>query len=205
MEYIRLSRGLFDSNCYILIDNNECAIIDAGVEAQQIMEVLQDKGLTARYIILTHGHLDHIHHVDAIQKATGAEICLHEEELELYANNAYNGYDMFPMITPHEHPKPHRLLKHGDRLPFGQGELEIIHTPGHSQGSISVLWGNQLFTGDTLFAQSVGRTDLYGGSGRKILESIRNRLYTLPEDCTVHPGHGGSTTIGYEREHNPYA
>lgn len=204
MELVKLSHGLFDSNCYILIDHKECAIIDCGVEADRVMEVIHQKGLTARYIILTHGHLDHIHHVDDIQRATGAELCLHEDELELYTHNAYNGYDQFPIVAPTARPKPQRLLKHGDKLPLGEGVLEIIHTPGHAPGAITIRWGKMLFTGDTLFAQAIGRTDLYKGSWRQIIESIKTRLYTLEEDCMVYPGHGEASTIGYERENNPY-
>ena len=204
MELITLTQGLFDSNCYILADKQECAIIDCGVESRRVLEAVRKKGLTVRYIILTHGHLDHIHHVAAIQRDTGAELCLHEEELLLYSHNEYNGYAQFGFIPPNDHPEPQRLLKDGERLPLGDGFLGILHTPGHSPGSISILAVKMVFTGDTLFARGVGRTDLYGGSGQKLQESIKGRLYTLEKDCVVYPGHGGATTIGYERENNPY-
>lgn len=204
MELIIVPHGLFDSNCYILADQDECAIIDCGVRSEEITRVLAENGLKARYILLTHGHVDHIHHVAEIQEATGAELCLHEEELSLYSDFDKNGYRLFRFKQEGQLPQPQRLLKHGDKLVLGSGELKIIHTPGHSPGGISILWGNKLFTGDTLFAQAVGRTDFYGGSGQRLVDSIKNRLYSLDGDIIVYPGHGPSTTIAFERENNPY-
>lgn len=204
MELTTLSNGIFGSNTYILANNNECAIIDCGVAPDEILDVLQKKNLKTRYVILTHGHFDHIFHADSLIQATGALLCIHEEELSLYNDNDKNGYSLFSFNRDLKLPTPDCLLKHGDKLPLGDATLEIIHTPGHSPGSIAILCDKMLITGDTLFAMGVGRTDLYGGSSKKLVESIQNRLYSLDGDTKVFPGHGASTTIGYERENNPY-
>jgi glyoxylase-like metal-dependent hydrolase (beta-lactamase superfamily II) len=204
MELTTLQNGIFGSNTYIFSNRNECAIIDCGVNPEQVLKILQENGLKARYIILTHGHVDHIYHADSQVQSTGALLCLHEEELSLYYDNDKNGYSLFSFSRALNTPTPDCLLKHGDKLPLGDAYLEIIHTPGHSPGSISILSDNKLITGDTLFEAGVGRTDLYGGSSRKLADSIRNRLYTLDGGTEVFPGHGQPTSIGYERENNPY-
>ncbi len=204
MELKILSKGLFDSKCYILSDQKECAIIDCGVKAENVLDVIEEKGLKARYIILTHGHVDHIFHAHDLREATGAELCLHEEELPLYSDPEKNGYALFGFENEVKPPLTDCLLKHGDKLRLGNLTLEIIHTPGHSPGSVSILCDNLLFSGDTLFHRSVGRTDLWGGSSERLVDSIQNRLFTLDGDVKVYPGHGPSTTIAYERENNPY-
>lgn len=204
MELTTLSSGLFNSNTYILSDQNECAIIDCGVQCEKILKVIEEKGFQVRYIILTHGHVDHIIHVEPLKEATGAALCLHEQELSLYSDPQKNCYALLGYEHDGKFTTPERLLKHGDKLPLGNLFLDIIHTPGHSPGSISILCGKILFSGDTLFSLSVGRTDLFGGSAQKLTESIKNRLYSLEGDIQVYPGHGPSTTIAYERENNPY-
>jgi glyoxylase-like metal-dependent hydrolase (beta-lactamase superfamily II) len=204
MEIITLSNGVFDSNTYIVYDQNQCAVIDCGVKPETIFKAIRDKNLKVRYIILTHGHVDHVFHADSIKKATGAPLFLHEDEYELYSDSGKNGYDLFGFRDQCCLPDPDKLLKHGDRLPLGSGLLEIIHTPGHTPGSISILCGKILISGDTLFAGSVGRSDLYGGSSKKLVDSVKNRLFTLDGAITVYPGHGPSTTISFERENNPY-
>lgn len=204
MELKILSKGIFDSRCYLLSDQKECAIIDCGVKTENVIQEIEEKGLKVRYIILTHGHVDHIFHALDIKEATGAELCLHEEELPLYSDPQNNGYALFGFKSEIRPTVPDRLLKHGDKLPLGNLTLEIIHTPGHSPGSISILCDKLLFSGDTLFHRSVGRTDLFGGSSAKLADSIQNRLYTLDGDVRVFPGHGLSTTIADERENNPY-
>jgi len=204
MELVILSNGVFASNTYIVENRKECAIIDCGNRPRDVMAVLEKKGLKAKYIILTHGHVDHILYAGELKKETGAQICIHSDEEDLYMDPMKNGYDMFGFDIDLAHYPPDRLLKDGDRLPLGETELVIIHTPGHSPGGISVLCGNMLFTGDTLFQLSVGRTDLYGGSVKSLAESIKNRLFTLDGEITVYPGHGPLTTIAFEREDNPY-
>ncbi len=204
MEIQVLPAGIFDSNTYILSEQGECAVIDCGADPERILKTVADNKLKVRYIILTHGHADHIFHVGTLKNATGATLCIHQQEQLLYSDSQKNGFETFGFSNQTELPDPDRLLKHGDKLPLGNSSLEIIHTPGHSPGSISVLAGNMLFSGDTLFARSVGRTDLYGGSGKSLTDSVRNRLFVLDGDTVVYPGHGPSTTIGFERENNPY-
>lgn len=204
MELTILSNGVFGSNTYIVESRNECAIIDCGNRTKDVLKILREKDLKAKYIILTHGHIDHILYAGEIKNETGALLCLHEDELQLYSDPLINGYDLFGFEIELLHFPPDQLLKDGDKLPLGDIELEIIHTPGHSPGGISILCDKMLFTGDTLFQASIGRTDLYGGSAYKLANSIKNRLYTLAGDVAVYPGHGPSTTIAFERENNPY-
>jgi len=204
MEFKVFSNGIFDSHSYVLYDNGECAVIDCGVNSVDIMNFINENSLKTRYIILTHGHIDHIFYVEKLKRKTGAVLCVHEDEAEMYLDPAKNGMKLFGVKRPVGLPEPDMLLRHGSRLPLGNSSLEIIHTPGHSPGSICILCENNLFSGDTLFALSVGRTDFYGGSSKKLTESIRERLYPLDDNVKVWPGHGTSTTIGYERENNPY-
>ncbi len=203
MEVKVLSKGIFDSNTYIIYDNGECAIIDSGVKTENVINFVKANSLDVRYIILTHGHIDHIFYASELKEATGAELCIHEDEESLYSDPSQNGAQLFG-LTSTRPTAPDRLLKHGDKLPLGNTTIKIIHTPGHSLGCICILCENNLFSGDTLFASSVGRTDLIGGSWQQLKESIENRLYTLNDDTKVYPGHGWSTTIGFERENNPY-
>ena len=204
MSLYVLPTGVFESNTYILSDGRECVVIDCGVSAREIMDVVEKNGLHVKYIILTHGHFDHIYHVQNLKEKTGAQLCLHEDELDLYQNPMMNGARMFgarDIVTP----QPDILLKDGQKLQAGSLSLEIIHTPGHSPGSICILTGNMLFSGDTLFAMSIGRTDFPGGSHKAMEESLHNKLFKLDDSIEVYPGHGPKTTIGFEKEHNPYA
>lgn len=199
-----LPNGIFESNTYILSYDKECVVIDCGVNAREILDVVEKNGLHVKYIILTHGHFDHTWHVQSLKEKTGAKLCLHEDELELYQNPMLNGSRMFGAGSDAETPDPDILLKDGQKLQAGEMSLEIIHTPGHSPGSICILSGNMLFSGDTLFAMSIGRTDFPGGSHKAMIESL-HRLFMLDDSIEVYPGHGPKTTIGYEKEYNPYA
>ncbi|MGI6084612.1 MAG: MBL fold metallo-hydrolase [Acetivibrionales bacterium] len=199
-----LNNGIFGSNTYIVESNRQCAIIDCGNKPQDIKRVIDENGFHPKYIILTHGHADHIFYAGKIKDMTGALICLHKDELPLYTDANKNGYNLFRFNTEIADPYPDCLLKHGDKLPLGDKNLGIIHTPGHSPGGISILFGDMLFTGDTLFELSVGRTDLYGGSFKQLIESVKTRIFTLDDSVKVYPGHGMSTTIAYEKENNPY-
>ncbi|NLL96114.1 MAG: MBL fold metallo-hydrolase [Clostridiaceae bacterium] len=204
MELTILSNGVFGSNTYIVESRNDCAIIDCGNKPKDILKVLRERNLNARYIILTHGHIDHILYAGEIKNETDALLCIHKDDMQLYSDPVKNGYDLFGFDIDLLHFPPDYHLKDGDKLPLGDDVLEIIHTPGHSPGGISVLCDKMLFTGDTLFQLSIGRTDLSGGSLKQLSSSIKNRLYTLNDDVVVYPGHGPSTTIAFERENNPY-
>lgn len=204
MELVILPNGIIDTNTYIVIEGQECAIIDCGVKARDVIKVLEQRQLRAKYILLTHGHFDHVYHVQEYKDATGALVCLHESEVALYHNPEMNGFVFFGLRRDIQLPQPDVLLKDNQQLELGSMTLEIIHTPGHSPGGICIKAENKLFTGDTLFAMSIGRTDLYGGSAKALNQTIAQKLFSLPEDTVVYPGHGPQSSIGYEKANNPY-
>lgn len=204
MDIKVLKNGIFGSNTYIVSSNLECAIIDCGNKPQDILEIVKSNSLSPKYIILTHGHIDHIFYAGQIKADTGVPLCLHKDELPVYSNPNHNGYNQFGFNYETQIPTPDTLLKHGDKLPLGDEVIEIIHTPGHSPGGVCVLIKDSLFSGDTLFQSGIGRSDLYGGDGRELTDSIKSRLYSLDDSIKVYPGHGTETTIGYEKKNNPF-
>jgi glyoxylase-like metal-dependent hydrolase (beta-lactamase superfamily II) len=197
-----LDGGVLDSNSYILWDkaSKEGAIIDAGVEAFDISEVIKKNNITPKYIILTHCHFDHMYHMQQIQNLTNAKIVVHSLEEETFLNPSINGSAHF--MEAMTFGKPDMLVNDGDILKLGSSNIEIIHTPGHSKGGICIKAANYLFSGDTLFKGTIGRTDLMTSNPKDIVTSIEKRLFTLPEDTIVYPGHGPSTNIGFEKKHN---
>lgn len=204
MEFKRLPLGIYQANCYVLYDEKtkETAIIDPGGDFPVLKSYIEDNGLLIKYIILTHGHADHIGALKELKDYTGAAICIHMEDHEMLNDKSKNysesiGSGMIEMSAD-------KFFTDGDVLLLGVEELKIIHTPGHSRGGICVYCDGILFSGDTLFACSIGRTDLNGGSYSEIIASIKNKLLVLPEDTAVYPGHGSSTTISIEKEMNPF-
>ena len=197
-----LSTGMFDSNTYILGDNGEGAVIDAGASADEICSAIGELNLTIKYIILTHGHIDHICSTDELRDATGAEVLIHEDDAIFLSKPEYNLSSLVGRVKPFKSADV--LLKDTDILKLGNLDLKIIHTPGHTPGSICVKSGNIIFTGDTLFKMSIGRVDLPKGSYTGIMDSLNGRLMRLDDDTAVYPGHGEDTTIGFERKFNPY-
>lgn len=192
MNYITLPLGDYQTNCYLVYDDNKsCAVIDPGYEAETILRKAQQEGLSIRAILLTHGHFDHVGAVKAIARKTGCVVWLHEKELllppflsagELYHTDFYAG--------------------DGSTVTVGDLSFEVLETPGHTMGSVCLKCEKVIFSGDTLFSGSCGRTDL-GGSMSMILMSLK-RLASLPGDFTVCPGHGEATTLDNERRYNPY-
>lgn len=159
--------------------------------------------LKVQYIILTHSHIDHILYMDELREITGAPVLIHSAEADCTANRWMNGAAIFGVDK--QNGRPDRTVKDGEVLKLGaSGLLEIIHTPGHSPGGICIKVGNAVMTGDTLFQSSIGRTDIGNGDINTLLDSIRNKLFTLSEDTVVYPGHGATTTIGREIAGNPY-
>lgn len=199
--------GMLACNCSVVGDEEtrEAIVIDPGGEITRIEDVLARHKLRVKYIVATHAHIDHVGALAELKAATGAAVLMHEDDLTLYQNMASQAEWLG--VSPPGLVELDRLLKEGDALRFGSHRLEVLHTPGHSPGSLSLyLPGEQrmVFSGDTLFQGSIGRTDLWGGSYEEILRSIRDRLLTLPGETAVFPGHGLSTTVGEEREGNPF-
>jgi hydroxyacylglutathione hydrolase len=198
--------GMLGCNCSVLGDPEtaEGIVIDPGDEIEQIEEILSRHGLMVKMILITHAHIDHIGGAAKLKERTGAPVYMHESDGWLY-----DELDTQALWLGMEAPTRTRIdatLKDGDRLHMGLVELQAIHTPGHTQGSCC-LWlpkETLLLAGDTLFRDSIGRTDLPGGDGKMILKSIHGKLLGLPEDTLVVPGHGANTTIGREKKRNPF-
>lgn len=199
--------GMIACNCSIVGDEatGEAIVIDPGDEVERVQEILARHGLRARYIVATHAHIDHVAGIEKLQQATGAAVLLHESDLPLYQNLAMQA--AWLGVRPPGTVEVDQFVDAGDTLCCGPLQLEILHTPGHSPGSLSLhLTGElqRIFSGDTLFQGSIGRTDLWGGSFDQILRSIHETLLRFPDEMPVFPGHGPATTIGEEREYNPF-
>jgi hydroxyacylglutathione hydrolase len=198
--------GMLQCNCSIFGDeeSREAIVIDPGDNIDQILVLLAKHRLKVKAIVITHAHIDHIGGAAKLKAVTGAPVHMNSSDQELYDSLEMQAA-WLRMKTP-ERTSIDTEAKDGDSLALGDAVFHVLHTPGHTQGSIS-LWipaENKLIAGDTLFRDSIGRTDLPGGDGRQILRSIRDKLLTLPEDAAVVPGHGENTTIGREKERNPF-
>lgn len=197
--------GPLDVNCYVFgcESHKTCAVIDPGDSAERIMEKAGARGYKVAMIINTHAHADHTGANGKLKAMTGALIHIHEDDARILTHPSMSDMSEYLGIEPS--PAADVLLKDGSTLtPCPCVELAVIHTPGHSPGGICVLHGKTLFSGDTLFRFSIGRSDLPGGDGRTLVKSIADRLFTLPDDVAVYPGHGEPTTIGEERKYNPF-
>lgn len=215
--------GWLQCNCSILGDpeTREALVLDPGDEVERVLDVLARHSLTVRLIVSTHAHIDHVGGLQKLHAATGAPVLMHGDDLDLYGHldmqAAWLGVRA-PATTQID-----QVLREGDTLRWGRFAASVLHTPGHTPGSVSLylppdagrlmasseppnfgVEEGQLFAGDTLFAGSIGRTDLWGGSMPQILRSIHEKLLVLPDGTLVYPGHGSSTTIGEERAENPF-
>ena len=195
----------FESNCWILgcSETEEAVVIDPG-DAAGILQTLKTHQFTVKYLIHTHGHIDHVSATAAIQRQTGAPALLHEADQILLDNLTLQG-TMFGLTAPPA-PTVDKYICEGDEINWGQHTLSVIDTPGHSPGGVCLnLEGEQiLFAGDTLFQGSIGRTDLWGGDSEQLLDSIQEKLWRRDDDTIVCPGHGPRTTIGREKRENPF-
>ncbi len=206
--------GMLACNCSVVGDEatGEAVVIDPGDEIERVQEILARHNLKAKYIVATHAHIDHVGGIDKLKRATGAAVLMHQDDWALYQDLAMQAA-WLAKVAPWMAGEPpavadvDQFLKEGERIRWGSLALEVLHTPGHSPGSISLhLPGEhrRIFSGDTLFKESIGRTDLWGGSYDQILRSIRDTLLRFADGTPVYPGHGEPTTIGEEREYNPF-
>lgn len=209
MEILRLIVGPIMTNCYIVWDKDskDAMIIDPGGDSLEIRSRVSKHKLQVRYIINTHAHIDHIAANGDLKDAyPDAQLLIHEDDAPALTDPTGN-LSLF-MNLRYVSPEPDRLLKDGDEIELGRYRFVVIHTPGHSAGGISLYCGDvtppALFCGDTLFQLSVGRTDFPGGSFATLAKAIKERLFTLPDETIVYPGHGPDTTIGEEKRHNPF-
>lgn len=199
-----LTVGQLEANCFIVSDEKtkDAIIIDPGDDDEEIMDVVEKNNLKVKYIVCTHAHFDHVGAVADIKAKTGALICVHKDEVEVYKRAgdfaAFWGFRIKPL------PEPDMLLNEGDVIAFGSLSLKVLHTPGHSPGGMCLYGEDVIFTGDTLFAGSVGRTDLPGGNISELKKSF-SKLMSFPPDTRVYAGHGCSSTIGAEKTDNFFA
>ncbi|MCX7655514.1 MAG: MBL fold metallo-hydrolase [Treponemataceae bacterium] len=194
-------QGPLDVNAYLLENGGHCLIIDPGFEKERLQQVVQYRNLIVDGILLTHGHFDHTSALDVFP----VPIYLHEAETIFLANDQWNGYAEFGIPRPWDLQALSLIkLRQGDYIPFQKNHLEVLHTPGHTPGSVCYRWENNLFSGDTLFKDAVGRWDLPGGDAKALRQSVLSLIETLDSSITVYPGHGEATTIGRERQLNVY-
>ena len=203
MIFKKLVVGPFASNCYIVGSEStkEGMIIDPGAEAEQILKNVEDLGLDIKFIVLTHGHMDHVGALKEVGEATGAEVCVHANDAQSIQGRSLSNLFGLAYKSP---PPPERLLKGGDSIDIGDLHFLVLHTPGHSSGGICLVGHGVVFCGDTLFNYGIGRYDLPGSSGSQLMNIIHTKLMVLPDNTVVYPGHGPDTTIGAERQGNPF-
>jgi hydroxyacylglutathione hydrolase len=197
--------GVFQENCWVVGSQRtrEAVVIDPGDEPETILALARDMGLTVKRIICSHAHIDHIMAVRPVQERTGADFLLHPADIEI-ARGMPKSAARFLGYEPAPPPEPDHALADGDTVEVEGLQLKVIHTPGHTPGSVSFYTEGLLFSGDTLFRGSIGRTDMPGGDYGQIMQSIISRLLALPDETVVLPGHMEETRIGFERQANPF-
>ncbi|MDA8229639.1 MAG: MBL fold metallo-hydrolase [Desulfitobacterium hafniense] len=196
--------GTMGANCHLYYCNEtkKAALVDPGAEADRIFRWVQEKGVKVEYILLTHGHLDHIGAVDELRDQLGAQVGIHSGDSAMLTDARKNMSSYFGsavVLKPAD-----ILLQDGQVIMVGKEKITVLATPGHSLGSVCFLTGDGLISGDTLFAGSIGRTDFPGGSLNELLNGVTKKLLVLPEETRVYPGHGENTTIGKEKRENPF-
>lgn len=196
--------GAVACNCYLVgcEETKKAIIIDPGAAPQAIINLIKSSGYTVETIVNTHGHVDHIGANNEVKKHTGAKLMIHRLDAKMLTSSAAN-FSMF-MGNPVTSVGADQLLEEGDVVKVGQVELKVLHTPGHTPGGICLAANEVIFSGDTLFYGSIGRTDFPGGSYEALIGSIKAKLLPYPDNTVVYPGHGPATSIGFERQYNPF-
>jgi glyoxylase-like metal-dependent hydrolase (beta-lactamase superfamily II) len=203
MKHKSVVVGALETNCYLVYceTTRACAVVDPGADHEQIFLAIAEDELKPVVLVNTHGHVDHTGANRDVKEHFGTPIAIHAADNPMLGKIQQLELSLF--LGAKDSPVADRLLKDGDMIKFGASALRVLHTPGHSPGSISLLGEGFVLSGDTLFNEGVGRTDLPGGSRPQLVKSIREKLMTLPDETLVFPGHGPHTTIGHERENNP--
>jgi len=202
LEYELVVVGALEANCYLVFspETRGCAVIDPGAEAEKIFAAVTALGVEPKIILNTHGHIDHTGANKDVKERFDIPLYIHSADAELLRSEEY--LELSLMLDAKHSPSPDRLLEDGDQIEVGGFSLRVIHTPGHTPGSVSFYGDGLLFSGDTIFCGGVGRTDLPGGSRKELELSIREKIFVLPERTVVLPGHGPHTTVGDEKAYN---
>lgn len=204
LEIKAIADPLFGENCYLVRrrDTDTALIIDPGLQVEDVLRQVERDRLRVAHILLSHGHIDHVAGVPAMRARTGAPVAMHPDDRAILD---WDRFAQMPFLPAGFRPFELQTELHAaSTVAFEDLQVRVLHTPGHSEGSVCFLFGLDCFAGDTLFQRSIGRTDLPGGDSRKIVISIRSVLYSLPPRTVVHPGHGAATTIEEERLLNPF-
>jgi len=205
VKIVQIPNGVFAENCYLVVDEQaaECAVVDPGEEAGLILHKIAETGAKPVAIWLTHAHVDHVLGVTRIAAETAAPVWLHPADRALY-DAVPEQAAWFGLGAPPRLPAPDRELVHGEQVAVGELRFAVRHAPGHSPGSVCLVGPGAVFSGDVLFAGSIGRTDLPGGDFETLIASIERELLPLPDDTILYSGHGPESTIGRERRTNPF-
>lgn len=195
MKIQKLPLGMYQANCYVVSEGDEAFLVDPGDRPDQVLDYLALKGLKLKFILLTHGHVDHVNGVDGIVKADPVPVYMHPQDKLAIAEHTR----VFGTMTTETIPVAEGML-----IPFAGHEIRVIETPGHSKGGVCYYVDGNLFAGDTLFRHSIGRADMYGGDFDELVHSIRTKLYKLPDETVVYSGHEDDTEIGHEKKYNSF-
>jgi len=204
MKFDWIVVGALETNCFLVYSENtrECLIVDPGADPDRIIQKVKSNNFKPTAIVNTHGHVDHVGANKPIKEEFDIPLYIHKDDLKLLKSALQSGFGL--MIGAKKSPPPDGFIKENDTLELGESYLKVLHTPGHSPGSISLFGDGFVLSGDALFRGGVGRTDLPGGSWEKLQESIKKKIFSLPPDTLILPGHGPSTKVSFERKSNPY-
>jgi len=204
MIFESLTVGALSVNCYLIgcESTKKAIIIDPGDNDNDILESLHNHNLELAKILITHGHVDHVGKLESLKKKTSAQIYMHKKDLLLFSDLQTHA-QIFGLPDP-GNPKIDVFIEEGDTITLGTLAFSVLHTPGHSAGSVTYKLDDMLFVGDLIFAGSIGRTDLPGGDYNTIIDSIESKIFTLPDNYKIYPGHGPVTTVGKEKSSNPF-